>query len=305
MSYELFQQGPSVYLPIILLSLIVTLLAYGAVPIIVAITRKKHITKKKYNWICYGINAIVMVLFIAINGEASSGSPYLLWTWVFNFWGTSILRKKGLLDKKSVNNAVATKTTPSVPVSPTTPPTPKKTSATPVKPAAPVSTVSTTDKVGNYGIISNSLANGFTDNARKIIKEQIAKAVAEYGLTRKTDLMKVVFGYVSQEFANAQGPKTDLVVSAYYQIAFDEIVARCGDMNDLIFSYSVSKVSGTISTDIHRYLQMMVKIQMIIDDAIASSQNCDASHGYSKQLQTKVLTELNSYIDDATDWNKL
>lgn len=163
----------------------------------------------------------------------------------------------------------------------------------------------TTDKVGNYGIISNALASGFTDNVRKIIKEQIAKAVAEYGLTRKTDLMKVVFGYVSQEFANAQGPKTDLVVSAYYQIAFDEIVARCGDMNDLIFSYSVSKVSGTISKDIHRYLQMMVKIQMIIDEAIVSSQNCDAFRGYSKQLQTKVLTELNSYIDDATDWNKL
>ena len=50
---------------------------------------------------------------------------------------------------------------------------------------------------------------------------------------------------------------------------------------------------------------MMVKVQMIIDEAIASSQNCDAFHGYSKQLQTKVLAELNAYIDDATDWNKL
>lgn len=181
---------------------------------------------------------------------------------------------------------------------------PPKAPSAPVKPVVPVSS-STTDKVGNYAIISNALASGFTDNARKIIKEQITKAVAEYGLTRKTDLMKVVFGYVSQKFSNAQGPKTDLVVSAYYQIAFDEIVARCGDMNDLIFSYSVSKVSGTINKDIHRYLQMMVKIQMIIDEAIASSQNCNTFRGYSKQLQKKVLTELNSYIDDATDWNKL
>lgn len=191
-----------------------------------------------------------------------------------------------------------------VPVTSHAPPTPIKVPSAPVKPVVPVFSP-TTDKVANYGIISNALASGFNNNARKIIKEQIGNAIGEYGLTRKTDLMKVVFEYISQEFANAQGPKTDLVVSAYYQIAFDEIVARCGDMNDLIFCYSVSKVSGAISKDIHRYLQMMVKIQMIIDEAIASSQNCDAFHGYSKQLQTKVITELNAYIDDATDWNKL
>ena len=29
MSYELFQQGPAVYIPIILLSLVITVVAYG------------------------------------------------------------------------------------------------------------------------------------------------------------------------------------------------------------------------------------------------------------------------------------
>ena len=67
--------------------------------------------------------------------------------------------------------------------------------------------------------------------------------------------MKVIFRYVNQEFTYAEGPKTDLIVCAYYQIAFDEIVKLCGDTNDLIYNYAVSKMSGTISKDIHKYSQ--------------------------------------------------
>ena len=117
--------------------------------------------------------------------------------------------------------------------------------------------------------------------------------------------MKIVFGNISNEFANAQGLKTDLVVCAYYQIAFDEILARCNDMNDLIFSYSATKATGIVGSDIHKYLQMIVKIQLAIDSAIAASKSADTFMGHSKNLHTKVFSELNSYIDDKTDWNKL
>ena len=98
MSYELFQQGPEVYIPILLLSLVITVVAYGAFPLIFAKARKSPITKKKYRGLCYGINVAVMFMFIVINGEASSGGPYLLWTWIFSSWGTRILEDKGLLD---------------------------------------------------------------------------------------------------------------------------------------------------------------------------------------------------------------
>ena len=98
MSYELFQQGPAAYIPVILVSLVVTLAAYGAFPLIFARTRKKVITKKKYNRLCYGINILVMILFIAINGEASSGGPYLLWTWVFSASGLKTLKNRGVLE---------------------------------------------------------------------------------------------------------------------------------------------------------------------------------------------------------------
>lgn len=96
MNYEMFQQGPIVYIPIILLSLIITVIAYGAFPYVFAKARRKHITQKKYRYLCYGINLAVMFLFIVINGEASSGGPYLLWTWIFSSWGIRILNAKGL-----------------------------------------------------------------------------------------------------------------------------------------------------------------------------------------------------------------
>lgn len=97
--YELFQQGPAAYVPVILASLVVTLIAYGAFPLILARTRKKVITKRKYKWLCYGINLLVMFLFfVVINGGPSNGAPYFLWTWVFSASGLETLRKRGVLE---------------------------------------------------------------------------------------------------------------------------------------------------------------------------------------------------------------
>ena len=111
MTYELFNQGPSAYIPIILVSLLITLVAYGAFPLVFARMRKKTITKKKYNLFCYCVNFLVMVLFVAVNGNSSSGAPYLLWTWVFSMSGIKTLKSRGILEEpqnKKYKNAVAT-----------------------------------------------------------------------------------------------------------------------------------------------------------------------------------------------------
>lgn len=111
MTYELFNQGPAAYIPIILVSLLITLVAYGAFPLVFARMRKKTITKKKYNLFCYCVNFLVMVLFVAVNGNSSSGAPYLLWTWVFSVSGIKTLKSRGVLEEpknKNYKNAVAT-----------------------------------------------------------------------------------------------------------------------------------------------------------------------------------------------------
>ena len=103
MSFETFQQGPAVYIPILLVSLLITLVAYGAFPLIFARVRKTGITKKKYNLICYGVNFLIMILFIALNGS-SSGAPYVLWTWVFSAAGLKTLESNGVLERPQDKN---------------------------------------------------------------------------------------------------------------------------------------------------------------------------------------------------------
>lgn len=97
MSYELFQQGPGVYIPVLLISLAFTLLGYCAFPVIFAKTRDIPITKKKYRWLCYGVNLAVMVLFALFNGGQFHGAPYIFWTWIFSRYGIKVLGTRGVM----------------------------------------------------------------------------------------------------------------------------------------------------------------------------------------------------------------
>ena len=94
--FELFQESPALFFLVLIISLIVTLFVYGAFPIIFAKVRKTPITKKKYKRLCYGINFIGIILFVALDGGASGG-PYILWTWIFSNYGVKTLEAKGLL----------------------------------------------------------------------------------------------------------------------------------------------------------------------------------------------------------------
>ena len=96
MSYKFYQQGYSMFGPAFFVSLIITVFAYGAFPVAFAKMRSTPITKKKYNRLCYGINFLIMMVFIGINGSFS-GAPYLLWTWVFTSYGRKLLSKYGIM----------------------------------------------------------------------------------------------------------------------------------------------------------------------------------------------------------------
>ncbi len=100
--FELLQESPGLFILTIIISLIVTLIAYGSFPLIFSRIQKSNITKKKYYMLCYCINFAVMVLFIAINGEPSSGGPYLLWTWVFSSLGLKTLKSRGILGEGQI-----------------------------------------------------------------------------------------------------------------------------------------------------------------------------------------------------------
>lgn len=106
--FELFQESPGLFFLVLIVSLVLTLFVYGAFPIIFAKVRKNPITKKKYKTLCYCINIIGIVFFVAFNGSAVSGGPYLLWTWIFSNRGLKTLDAKGLLlDSSSTEETVA------------------------------------------------------------------------------------------------------------------------------------------------------------------------------------------------------
>ena len=72
MSYfELFQESPGLFFLVLIISFIITLFVYGAFPIIFTKVRKAPITKKKYKKLCYGINFIGIILFVALDGGGS------------------------------------------------------------------------------------------------------------------------------------------------------------------------------------------------------------------------------------------
>ena len=97
MSLEVFEQGPSAYIPYLVVSLLLTLLEYAPVPILFALLRKKGIGSGQYRVICYVANFVIMAITMFFSGSVANGGPYLLWTTVFSFVGIKILEKKGIL----------------------------------------------------------------------------------------------------------------------------------------------------------------------------------------------------------------
>lgn len=83
----------------VLLSFVITLVAYGFFPLVFAKTRSKPITKLGYSSACYLFNLFVLILFVII--ASSNGVPYVLWTWLFSIRGKKILDRRCLLKDKA------------------------------------------------------------------------------------------------------------------------------------------------------------------------------------------------------------
>lgn len=96
MTLELFEQGPGVYIPVLAISLLITVAVYCAFPLLYAKLRKKPITAIKYRVHCFLGNFLIMLLFKLISA-GSSASPYFLWTTVFTYYGVKKLRDRGMI----------------------------------------------------------------------------------------------------------------------------------------------------------------------------------------------------------------
>ncbi len=80
----------------LLLSLLLTLILYGAFPLIFAGARKNSISGKKYGAWCWCVNFVLGTVCAVAVGSSTAGG-YFLWTFVFWTLGKKNLAKKGLL----------------------------------------------------------------------------------------------------------------------------------------------------------------------------------------------------------------
>lgn len=97
MSYELLQRDPLKFWIIFAISLVITIIVYGSFPFVFAKKRSLVITKKKYQFLCYGINAVPLIVFTVLNEGVLSVGPYLLWTSIFAAYGIKVLGKRGIM----------------------------------------------------------------------------------------------------------------------------------------------------------------------------------------------------------------
>lgn len=80
----------------ILLSILITLVAYGTFPLIFAKIRKKAITTRAYLFTCFAFNFFIRLFFFIFNNSSAS-APYVIWTIVFSSLGKHILNSKYIL----------------------------------------------------------------------------------------------------------------------------------------------------------------------------------------------------------------
>ncbi|MBQ9249956.1 MAG: zinc-ribbon domain-containing protein [Oscillospiraceae bacterium] len=90
-------------------ALFITIIIYGCFPLLFAELYKKRISRKKYRRLCFGINFLVMLVFLVlrsftgINGS-TTGGPYLIWTPIMISLGAKRLKDRALLDEQDENS---------------------------------------------------------------------------------------------------------------------------------------------------------------------------------------------------------
>lgn len=101
MDYSTFSENPNLYFMSILLAMAITLLAYGAGPLLFALIWKKPILKKRFRLLCILYTITVAILFMALRFVAGDNvgtfAPALIWGIVFYKIGSHILRSQGRL----------------------------------------------------------------------------------------------------------------------------------------------------------------------------------------------------------------
>ena len=81
------------------LYLLISPVAYGLFPLVLAGLQGRRISRRRYRAFCFGVNLLVLALMAALTRQAAVSLAYLLWTLVFSGVGIRLLQSRGLVDE--------------------------------------------------------------------------------------------------------------------------------------------------------------------------------------------------------------
>ena len=95
---ELMQLEIGLRILYIVFAYLITAIAFSIIPLLVALLRKKIITRKGYSIVCYSVNLPILIVDSILSGGNLKLAAYLIWT-SFAIWlGRKFLNNKSLLD---------------------------------------------------------------------------------------------------------------------------------------------------------------------------------------------------------------
>ena len=93
----------------------------------------------------------------------------------------------------------------------------------------------------------------------------------------------------------------------WYKQFFECTLSLDTDIMDITQFYTLFQMSRQVNTELHPYIQMMIKVYDTIDTGIVYLyENLDnISEDYFAVIANRINNLLQAYTDDASGWNKI
>ena len=157
----------------------------------------------------------------------------------------------------------------------------------------------------------------FTEKERKAIvyecKDVINYLLTECEVKRKTELLECGLDWCNELLEkvnrNPNSNKTNncMIVFTYFRYYFQCVLALDTDIIDITQFYAMYKFSQYIPGNVHKYLQMMIKIYYEIDKGmeLLCVNGKKNNVNYFELVYQTIGRYIDSYEDDNTGWNKI
>lgn len=154
-----------------------------------------------------------------------------------------------------------------------------------------------------------------TESIRKVVgslKEIINKLITEEGIKRKNELLMAGLVFCQELADSKKKPDSNMgshsiTALIWYKQFFECALSLDADIMDITQFYTIFQMSRKVNTELHPYIQMMIRVYDTIDTGIVYLyENLDnISEDYFAVVAKRINNLLQSYADDSSGWNKI